>query len=249
MAANSRGGRQIEMIEYPPGEEIIDHKGRSRPLYKPSTPRPSEWRPGRLSRVVLGWLPGLRLMATKSVPAGLPYALLGLVSGLGALLVLLNWTLAADTLRELRIHPRWILIRGTALLVLVCVYELLRLGATLEENRRPPLGARVLAALAAPALVVIVGAPMIMSASPRLLESAWFAALVVGFGAIPAAVACVFDKLNAASLSRFRIVAGLTLVFLIALAVFLPAFGLPLFSGLEGAARAAGFRVLPSLIP
>ena len=203
----------------------------------------------------MGLFPGLRLMVTKSVPGGLPYALLGLLAGLGALLVVLNWSVTADTMRLLRIQPRWILIRAGAALVLVMVYELLRLGASLEERTRGPRIPRALAAMVLPAFVVVFGAPTLLHAAPRFLEATWFAAVIVGFGALPAAVVCVLDDLALSGHSRtrarhrMRLYGGITLGLLLAIAVLLPRLGMPIFEGLSGAARAAGFRVLPALLP
>lgn len=237
------------MIEYPDGEDLVDHKGRSKPLYKPSTPRPRQWRPNAVSRFLLGLFPGLRLMVTKSVPAGLPYAILGLLAGLGALLVVLNWSVSTATIRYLHVQPRWILIRVVAVLVLAGVYELLRFGSAVEENPRGPRTPRLLSALVMPAFLIILGAPAFLDAEPRLVESMWFCALVVGFGALPAAIACVLDAVTTPGLARFRVTAGLILAALVAVVVFLPALGVPVFTGLGAATRAAGFRVLPTLLP
>ena len=238
----------MQLIEYPEGEDIVDHKGRSKPIYKPSSPRPSQWRPDPIARILLGLFPGLRLMVTKSVPAGLPYALLGLLAGLGTLLVILKWSVHVETIRALHIQPRWILVRATAILALVGVYELLRFGAAVEEQPRP-LTPRVLAALPLPAFVVVTGAPSLLFVAPRALEATWFCALVLGFGTLPGAIACLFDNVAAFDAGRFRVRAGIVLAVLVATMVFLPVLGVPLFAGLEGAARAAGFRVLPALIP
>lgn len=248
-ASDSDGRRRLELIEYAEGEDLVDHKGRSRPIYKPSSPRPAEWRPSGISRWLLGLFPGLRLMVTKSVPAGLPYALLGLLAGLGALLVVFSWSSITDDIRDLRIQPRWILLRAGAVLVLVLVYELLRFGAHVEEHPFGPWTPRVLASLVLPAFVVACGAPFVLDIAPRPLEAAWFAALVVGFGALPGAVAGGLSDISGTSRQQFRIVAGIALVALIALAFGLPYLGVPLFGGLSGAARAAGFRVLPTLLP
>ena len=250
--SNDNGGRRLELIDYPEGEELIDHKGRSKPLYKPTSPRPrkNDWRPDGVSRLAMGLFPGLRLMVTKSVPAGLPYALLGLLSGLGALLTVLNWSSSAATIQQLHIQPRWVLLRAGAVLVLICIYELLRVGASLEERPKGPRTPRIMAAFVLPAFLVIMAGPAFISAEPQLVEAAWFAALVLGFGALPASAACIMDGLvTQTHLSRFRIGAGLTLAVLVAIAAFLPVLGVPLFDGLQGAARAAGFRVLPTLIP
>ena len=241
--------RRLELIHYPEGEDLVDHKGRSKPLYKPSSPRPSEWRPERIARLLLGLFPGLRLMVTKSVPAGLPYALLGLLTGLGALLVVLNWSVAAETIRQLHIRPQWILIRAGAVLLLVAVYELLRMGAALEEKPRGPRIPRVLAMAALPAFVVVLGAPSFMDLAPRLLESAWFGALVLAFGALPACAACMLDNMTGREVTTFRLRAGIVLVLLVLGVTVWSALGYPIFEGLQGAARASGFRVLPSLIP
>ena len=172
-ASDNPSRRRLEMIEYPDGEDLIDHRGRSKPIYKPSTPRPSEWKPGPMARLLLGIFPGLRLMVLKSVPAGLPYALLGLLAGLGALLLVLNWSASTAIIHELRIQPKWILLRGAAVLVLVAVYELLRLGAAVEEQNGGPWTPRIFAAAVLPSFVVVLGTPAVIDTAPKMLESTW----------------------------------------------------------------------------
>ena len=133
--------------------------------------------------------------------------------------------------------------------MLVLVYELLRFGAHVEEHPFGPWTPRILASLVLPAFVVACGAPFVLDIAPRALEAAWFAALVVGFGALPGAVAGGLSDISGTSRQQFRIVAGIALVALIALAFGLPYLGVPMFGGLSGAAQAAGFRVLPTLLP
>ncbi len=237
------------MIEYPEGEDLVDHKGRSKPIYKPSSPRPAEWRPGPWARWTMGLFPGLRLMATKNVPAGLPYAILGLLTSLGALLVVLNWSTAMDTIQQLRIQPRWILLRAGAVLLMVGVYELLRMASSLEEAPRGPRVPRVLAAFVLPSFLVVLAVPAFLYIAPQWLEAAWVAALVIGFGALPAAVSCVLTRLSSPNLDRLRGGAGIVLATLIAFTILLPLVGVPIFGDLKGAMRAAGFRVVTDLLP
>lgn len=199
--------------------------------------------------MLLGLMPGLRLMVARSVPAGLPYALLGLLTMLGTLSIIVNWPVATDAIKQLHIHPRWILLRAGAVLALLMIYELLRFGAAIEEARKGPYVPRILAAWALPAFCVVLGAPSFVHLAPRPLEALWFAALVVALGAAPAAAACVMDHVATAHNQRLRWGVGLVLVMLIGVAFALPAAGFPLFTGLDKAAYAAGFRVLPMLVP
>ena len=248
-AETNAGRRRLELIEYPEGEDLVDHKGRSKPLYKPSSPRPDRWRPDSSARLLLGLFPGLRLMVTRSVPMGLPYAVLGLLAGLGALLVVLTWSVSAASIEHLRIQPHWVLIRATSVLVLVGAYELLRFGAAIEEQPRGPRLPRILSALTLPAFLVILAAPAFMDAAPRAVEATWFAALIVGFGSLPAAAACALDAVASQRLTQLRLPAVLTLVILVIVAASLPFLGVPLIGDLSAASRAAGFRVLPNLLP
>ncbi|MEM7678182.1 MAG: hypothetical protein AAF449_19495 [Myxococcota bacterium] len=249
MNNSSKTGRRLELIDYPEDEELVDHRGRSKPIYKPTTPRPREWRPGSMARVMLGLMPGLRLMVARSVPAGLPYALLGLLTMLSALSIIVNWPVAVDTIQQLRIHPRWMLLRAGAVLALLMIYELLRFGAAIEEARRGPYAPRILAALALPSFCVVLAAPSFVYLAPRTLESLWFCAVILAIGATPAAAACVMDNVSAAHHTRLRWIAACILGALIIAVFALPAAGFPLFADLDKAAYAAGFRVLPKLVP
>src|SRR5688572_463043 len=81
---------RIEPIDH--GDDpLIDHKGRSKPLYKRRSkrpPRPSaRWRPGAFSKLMLGVFPGVRLMALESVPDGLPYAIIGTLALIASVLL------------------------------------------------------------------------------------------------------------------------------------------------------------------
>src|SRR5262249_41979635 len=57
-----RGVSKIERIDYDLEDPLIDHKGRSRPLYKPRSKRPNVWKPSKPVRVLLGLFPGARVM-------------------------------------------------------------------------------------------------------------------------------------------------------------------------------------------
>src|SRR5207237_315003 len=94
-----RSASKLEMIPYDPEESLIDHKGRSKPLYKPRTPRPDVWKPSKPVRILLGLFPGTRVMALESAKLGAPYAVFGLLSLLGALFMMIGWTRTEATLR------------------------------------------------------------------------------------------------------------------------------------------------------
>jgi hypothetical protein len=171
------------------GDLPFDHRGRARPLFSPSSPRPQgAWRPGRLARLLLGLFPGARVMAVSSAVAGLPYAVLGVAAFVMVFLLGIEWGMAAENTRALQIRPVWMLPHAVGLVAAVTVFELLRFGASLEERYYGSRAPRFLAAFLLPALVIVALAPRVVGLYPQLVEATWWMALVVAVGALPATV-------------------------------------------------------------
>ena len=230
-------------------ENPYDTHGRARPIYGVRTPRPpGAWRPGRLTLLLMGLVPGVRSLVSGQIRTGAPYALLGFGTLLGTLLLLTSYPTTLEALRNLRIQPRFIILHAAAVLALVTAYELLRFGASLEENpsyaSRTP---RFLAALWLPALFVVTGGPAFVAHAPRLVESAWFAALVLVLGAAPAVVWCALgDMLRDPERQRtFRWGCAATLFTAL---LVLAGLALGLGAPWSKAAREVGFRLLPGLL-
>lgn len=183
------GGRRIELIDYEEDVPLVDHKGRSRPLYKASRPKPgTTWRPSRLTRLLLGVFPGVRAMALSDVKSGIVYTLPGIAVAVTAVLLFNAWSKSYDTFQLLAMQERWLLLHAAAILGAVLVFELLRMLAALDENIRGPRAPRVLAALFIPSLAVLYAAPKLVTFWPRLVEAAALASVVLLLGALPAAV-------------------------------------------------------------
>lgn len=242
--------RKIEVIEY--GEEpVIDHKGRSRPLYKPRSPRPQQprrWRPGPIAKAFLGLYPGARLIATVGLREGLPYAILGLIALIVSALLATRFDLTFDTLRALRIKQEVALVHAGALVVAVVTFELLRLGSTFEERSDKPRSARALAAFLLPAGLITFAAPKLISLYPRLVEAIWFASAVLFLGALPASLRCVFDFGRLFESRRAKAIGGVFGALLLGAAGAAIVGAADTRRTLANAAAAAGFEILPKLL-
>ncbi len=229
---------------------VMNHKGRSQPLYTPRRPRPTRWRPSPTTRVLLGLFPGLRLMAVRKVGAGLPEAILGIVAASSVLFMVVRWPRFVTTLNQLRIDERWLLLYAAMALGSVVVFEALRLACDFAEKPKDPKIPRTIASFVLPALAAIVGIPPIVVLAPRALESLWFAGWVLFLGALPAAVwTTLKGSLKSPATQRNFRIAGL--VTLATLAVVLATAGVASSKSrhqLASAADALGFEVLPDLL-
>jgi hypothetical protein len=238
------------MIDYGEDEPLIDHKGRSRPLYKPRTPRPNSWRPGRLLRIVLGWFPGARVMALESTREGAPYAALGLLALISAIFLMIGFSRTAAGIHQLLIDDRWVLAHAAGVVVMLMLFEILRLAAFFEERTSGLRAPRILAAFLLPSCAILIFGPDLVALWPQLVESAWFAALVLCLGAIAGSVWCAFEGALATPKSRavFRVV-GMLLLAALALAGFLTeAFGAGSLRAVAGVAQGLGFKMLPEIL-
>ena len=230
-------------------EDAYDARGRARPIYGSRSPRPPEvWHPGPWAQLIMGLVPGVRSLASGHIRRGAPYTVLGLCTVIGALLLLASYSTSIETLHNLRIQPRFILVHAASIWLLVAAYEFLRLGAALEEHSnyvsRAP---RLLAAMWLPAFLLTTVGPSFVTYAPHLLESVWFASIVVLAGATPAVLWCTLDDfLNDANWHpAFRLGITLWCVGLLFAAI---GFVAGLGHAWAPSALEAGFQVLPRLL-
>ncbi|MCK6549062.1 hypothetical protein L6R52_24675 [Myxococcota bacterium] len=240
----------LKLIDYANDEPLVDHKGRSRPMYEPRTPRPRSWRPSRPIRLLLGLMPGTRVMALESPRDGLPYLVLGLLALLPALFLVIGWPRTVAQLHSLAFDDRWMLAHAALVVVLLVVFEGLRLASFFEEHTGSLKAPRVLAALLLPSIAIAWKAPELVGIWPQLVEASWFASIVLAIGGLAGTVWCVGDGTLSTPRSRmvFRIVGLVVLIAAIAAVVVTEPFGEATLRSLAAYARASGFRTLPGLL-
>lgn len=251
-AAEPRGGggggrrRRLELIDYEEDLPLVDHKGRSRPMYKASSPKPASWRPSRFTRLLLGTFPGVRTMALFNAKSGLLYLLLGIGAAVSAVLLFDAWSRSYLTFENLAMEPRWLLLHVAALLGAIFLFEILRLLSAIDESLRGPVAPRALAALLIPSLAVLYAAPKVVTFWPRLVESSFCAALVIVAGALPAAIWSIGMAFVRAPDSERRL--GWACATLAAFSVGgLAAAAMSMPPDVWSTLRAQGFEVLPAL--
>jgi hypothetical protein len=242
--------RALEMIDYAPDEPLIDHKGRSKPLYKPRTPKPNSWRPRRPIRLLLGLFPGARVMALESTREGVPYAIFGLLTLLATILLVIGYGRTIATVHQLMIDDRALLVYAGAICAMLIVYEILRLASFFEEHPQSVRGPRVLAALLSPALMIIVFGPDLIGIWPQTIELGWFASVVVAVGALGSSIWCALDGTLSSPRARlwFRLVGVVAIVLLVAGAVLTDTFGPSSLRAVASFASGQGFRTLPEIL-
>lgn len=242
--------KNLELIDYAPDEPMLDHRGRAKPLYKTKTPRPESWHPSKPVRLLLGLLPGARVMALESLSEGWAFSLLGVLTLLPALFMIVNWSATRNTIRMFSMDERVVLGHAAAIVALLFSYELLRLGSFLEERTNALKLPRVLATLTVPALAILFMGPDILPAWPRLVEALWCAALVAAMGGIAGSVWCIMDGTLSTPRATmiFRGLGAALLIALIAVGMMTGTFSASTLRMLACAAQEAGFRVLPRLL-
>jgi hypothetical protein len=248
--AGKKRGKNLELIDYSPDEPLVDHKGRSKPMYKARSPRPASWRPSKVIRLLLGLFPGTRLMALETVAQGWPYTLLGLLAIVPAVFLILNMKASALLLENLAIDPVWLLAQAAAVLGLFVVFEVLRLGSFFEEPSKGPRVPRILAAFTLPAALLLVGAPEIVRLSPRLVEASWCAALILLIGGFAGTAWCALEGTveSTEGQKSFRI-AGIAIIAVAAVGGVLTGVLSPsTIIALGTWTKSLGFTVVPSLL-
>lgn len=198
---------------------------------------------------MMGLVPGVAALVSGRMRAGVPYMILGLTTLVCALLLGTGYASTQETIRELRIQPRFILFHAAAIWTLVAIYELLRFGASLEEGpehaSRTP---RLLATFWIPAVLLLIAGPAFVGHAPRIVESAWFASIIVVLGAAPAVVWCTFSDLLQDDPERkrtFWLLTASALALLFVVAVWL-VFGFG--DAWAKSAANAGFQLLPRIL-
>lgn len=236
----------------PDGEPLIDHRGRSKPMYQRKRSRRPEkrWRPPWALNLLLGGFPGARMLANGEVTSGIAYAAVGLFAILPAILVLGGWSSRASTLQLLSIDEAWLLLHGCVALCSVMCFEGLRLASAFDPRSRADRLPRVFAAFAVPSLIVLFGGPRLLRHAPRIIEAAWFGALVLGSGALIAAAWCSFRDLGESSRRQrlIAIVGGVIIVIGLVVLVASGTISWQTLRMLAGSASEAGFQVLPELL-
>lgn len=224
-----------------------DRRGRARPLYASSSRGATTWRPGRMARLALGLVPGLRVMAVSSTFGGLPYLVLGLTAIVLGGLLALEWELATENVRTLHIREVFLLVHAGAIVLAAAVFEMLRFGASLEERYYGSRAPRLLASLLLPALIVLFGGPEVVRLWPRLVEAAWMTAAVIVLGAVPAAIWTAAEGFLASHerLRRFQLAVGGVLASGAVLGVIVV---LTFGARLSAWAADVGFVLLPRLL-
>lgn len=240
-------GRPADELSIDTAAEQLDHKGRSKPLFAPRTPRPQVKRLHPAVELLSGLFPGARLMARERVAAGLAYAIVGGLSLLPALLVLLGWSEQSARVQQLSLSPGWTALHAGVLVASVGLFELVRCLSALEPARRHVRLSRTLAALGLPALVVVVGGPAVVAALPDVVEPAWLLSLPL---ALIAAVATV-DVLTRPEPSaghRAAVVASAAVLASVLVVVLVLMLSMDTRGGLVRRATEAGFTRLPELL-
>ena len=188
------------------------------------------------------------MMVLESVPDGLPYAIVGLIAMLTTVLLATRLGVTVETLRILAIEQQWFLLHHAALVLAVFVYELARMGSSLEERTDHPKAARAAATLLIPAGLIAFLAPSLIPLHPRVVEASWLAAMVLVLGSLPPALRCLLDFGRVFETPRAKMIAGLVAALLLGV-------GLATVLGIDDARRAiasaaanAGFEILPRLL-
>jgi len=234
----------------PDGQPLIDHRGRSKPLYqrRGTAKRPTKrWKPPWALDLLLGAFPGARLMATGEVTIGIAFAAVGLFAVLPAILVLANSGGRSGELEGLAIDQSWLLVHASVALVSVVTFEILRLASAFDPRSRADKLPRMFAAFALPALLVLFGAPLVVRHAPRIIEAMWFGALILSAGALIAGAWCSLRELGDSSKRKLwlEIVGGV--VVLGGIVVLVLTLDAATWNILGASAKDAGFLLLPDL--
>lgn len=240
-------GRPADELSIDTAAEQLDHKGRSKPIFAPRSPRPQVKRLHPAVELLSGLFPGARLMARERVAAGLAYAIVGGLSLLPALLVLLGWSERSASVQKLSLTPAWTALHAGVLVASVALFELVRCLSALDPSRRHVRLSRAIAAVGLPALVVVLGGPAVVATLPEVVEPAWLLAIPL---ALLAGVATV-DVLTRAEPSashRPALVASAAVVASTLVVALVLVLSMDTRGGLVRRATDAGFVRLPEIL-
>lgn len=180
----------------PDGQPLIDHRGRSKPLYKPKRPRPESFRPSPWLTVVLDFIPGAWFITKKNkIVVGLSYLLAGVLALIPGIVALTGFHRMVGMVERLGFREYWILAYALIPLASASAFETLRLLALRGRRRKEPQPyARLLSALFLPSLLLVIGLPGIIDVEPAILRPLWYAGVILGVTAtLGAARHILFD--------------------------------------------------------
>ncbi len=240
-------GRPAAELSIETAAEQLDHKGRSKPIFAPRSPRPTAKRLHPVAEFASGLFPGARLMAKDRVASGLAYAIVGAAALLPAVMVLVGWSERSSAVDRLAISRAWIALHFGVLVASALLFELVRCLSVLDPSRRHVQASRVIAALGAPALLVVIGAPFVVGDAPSIVEPTWFAALPLALAAAVAAVD-VLSRPEPGGSRRPALVAGAAVLASVLVVALVLIVSLDTRAGLARRASEAGFARLPALL-
>lgn len=232
-------------------DQPVDRRGRAQPMYEPkSPPPPARWQPPQVVDVLMGLVPGLGLLVRKRhVSAGILYVMGALLALLPTILVLSTWKETLVSFRELSIGDFWLLPLAAVPVVSLLIFEALRALSTFDLRKHKHVLARSLGVLALPSLVLVVLGAMVVRVEPGLVEPVWFIGaftLVVGF--IAGLYAFVDPKKGNRKQRITYAVIGAASALVLTVLILTGHVGLDALQMLASSSKAAGFRLLPSLL-
>lgn len=229
----------------PDGEPLIDHRGRSRPLYKPRRVRPEATKLPRALDLVLGVFPGARLLAHHQVSAGMLYAFLGIASLVPLVAVLIGWSDTLQSITDLSLDPQWLGLHAAIGFFSLFAFELLRVGSSSPKGR--PTLTRTLAALFVPSLAMLAWAPALGVEVHKALEISWLLAMPCFFVGLTASLWCTLP-IEGPRRKVFVLWEIATVLVLIAAFAVLAVQNDEVIATVASALRSTGFRMVPEVL-
>ncbi len=179
-AASEIRGTPSAELTLPPElmAEQLDHKGRSKPMYAPRTPRPTVKRLRPELELLLGLLPGAYDLVRERLAHGLVTLTIAILALLPAAFVLTSWSARLRVGRELDVDPMIVALQAGAAIASLALFEALRaVSGASDERGELPLG-RVLGVLFLPSLATLLLAPGVARAGAGVAEPFWLLAWV-----------------------------------------------------------------------
>lgn len=232
-------------------QPTVDRKGRAQPIYAPkSPPPPGRWKPPQALDVAMGLVPGLGLLARKRhVSAGLLYITGAILALLPTILVLSTWTDTLRVFQELSIDESWLLPLALVPVISLLIFESLRALSTFDLRKHKHVLARSVGVLALPSLVVVILGAMIVRVEPELVEPIWFlGAFCLVIGLVAGLYAFVDPKKGNPKQRLTYVVIGVVCALVLTVMIFTGHVSLDALSVLANSSRAAGFKVLPTML-